>query len=140
MSKILALDVGEKTIGIALSDNERRYALQGETIRRNGNPKEDMATLRELILKNDITEIVVGLPTNKDGTKNVSTERVETFVAKLRGSVRIPIHYEDETLTTWEATQEMLASGKKREVHKATIDSVAAVFILEAFLHRPQSK
>ncbi len=136
MSKILALDIGEKTIGIAVSDREKRCAFPGETLLRHGNLKADMASLRALILQHEITEIVVGIPANRDGSKNISTERVETFVAKLRGSVRIPIHYEDETLTTWEAEQELLSSGKKREVHKATIDSVAAALILESFLSR----
>lgn len=139
MGKVLALDVGEKTIGVALSDETLSYAFPGETIWRRDR-KRDMALLRELVAQNDVTEIVVGLPLSMDETWSAQTRKVEAFIAMLRGHVRIPIVTQDERLTTWEAEQAMIANGKRRQERKRTLDSVAASLILRSYLDQKQGE
>jgi putative Holliday junction resolvase len=140
MPRIMALDVGEKTIGVAFSDETERLAFPGETIWRQEGKKRDMAALRQLIAERQVREIVVGLPLMKDGTRGIQAEKVEAFIALLRNSVRIPIVRQDERYTTAEAQSLLLEMGKKREAHKATIDSIAACLILQDYLeHKRRS-
>lgn len=139
MAKIMALDVGAKTIGIALSDETGTMAFPGETLPRREGKKRDMAALRELIAANQVREIVVGMPLMLDGSRGVQAEKVEAFIADLRGSVRIPIVRQDERLTTSEAERVLIEADRRREQRKRTVDSVAAALILQAYLDRKRN-
>ncbi len=136
MARILALDVGEKTIGVAMSEEAGTIALPGTTILRHEGFKRDMAALRALIAENAVRTIVVGLPLMMDGTRGVQAAKVEDFVAALRNSVRVPIILQDERLSTREADRVLRAGGQKREQRKQTVDSLAATLILQTYLDR----
>jgi putative Holliday junction resolvase len=139
MPRILGLDVGEKTIGVAISDETGTLAFPGTTIVRQEGKRRDMAALRQLVAENEIHEIVVGMPLMLDGTRGIQAEKVEAFITVLRNSVRIPITCQDERLSTSEAERVLIAAGRRREQRKATIDSVAACLILQAYLDRKRT-
>ena len=134
MSRVLGLDVGEKTIGIAISDEDRTMAMPKETILRELGTKQTFATLRQLIAENQIRVIVVGLPLMADGTKSKQAGKVEDFVRILRNHIRIPIFFQNELCTTFEAEQLLMQANQKREDWKKTIDSIAASLILKSWL------
>jgi putative holliday junction resolvase len=136
MARLLGLDVGEKTIGVAWSDETETLASPGETIFRQEGKKRDMAALRQLVADQKPRAIVVGMPLNLDDTRGPQAEKVEAFIATLRNYVRIPIYTEDERLTTWEAEQMLIAANHPREERKKVIDSLAASLILQSYLNR----
>lgn len=136
MPRILALDIGEKTIGVAVSDEPQERAFPVLTIARGEGYRRDAAELRRLTAEHAACEIVVGLPLNMDGSEGPQAGAVREFVAGLRGYVRVPIRFEDERLTTWEAEQALLRSGTPRSKIKQTVDANAAALILEAYLAR----
>jgi len=135
MPRILGLDIGDKTIGIALSDEAQTLAFPGTTILRHEGKKRDMATLRQFIADNAVGAIVVGLPLMLDDSEGIQAQKVRDFVATLRNSVRIPIFFQDERLTTFEAEQMQIAAGVRPEDRKKTIDSIAASLILQTYLN-----
>jgi len=139
MPRILALDVGEKTIGVAWSDETETLAFPGETILRQEGKKRDMAALRALIAEKQVREIVVGMPLMLDGEPGAQAAKVEAFVAVLRNSVRIPIRLQDERLSTSEAERALIAVGQRRDQRKQTVDSVAACLILQTYLDRKRA-
>ncbi len=130
----MALDVGEKTIGVAFSDESCTLVAPGETIARQGGYRRDMAILARLASEREVGRIVVGLPLMADGSKGRQADAVETFIAQLRNYVRIPIHRQDEAYTTAGAEAILDALGRPRHLHKRTIDSVAACLILQDYL------
>lgn len=137
--KILGLDVGEKTIGVAMSDESESMALPSVTIVRQEGKKRDMAALRQLIAENDIREVVVGLPLMLDGSRGVQAEKVTEFIGALRNNVRIPIATQDERLSTAESERVLIAADRKRDERKRTIDSMAAALILQTYLDRKRN-
>ncbi len=139
MARIMALDVGEKTIGVAFTDESELYAFPGETILRQEGKKRDMAALRQLVAENQVREIVVGMPLMLDGTRGIQAEKVEAFIAVLRNNVRIPITVQDERLSTREAERVLIAADRRREERKRTVDSMAACLILQTYLDRKRS-
>jgi putative holliday junction resolvase len=136
---IMALDVGAKTIGVAFSDEVGIMAFPGETILRQEGKRRDMATLRELVAARQVREIVVGLPLMMDGSPGIQAEKVEEFIAVLRNNVRIPIHRQDERLSTSEAERVLMEGQRRREQRKRVVDSLAACLILQTFLDRRRS-
>ncbi len=136
MGRILGLDVGSKTIGVAISDEIGSIAFPGRTIIRQEGKKRDMASLRQLVAENSITEIVVGYPLMMDGTVGIQAESVESFVQQLRNSVRIPISLQDERLSTTQADRVLIGDGQRREKRKQSVDSIAASLILQIFLDK----
>ncbi len=136
MSRTLALDVGEKTIGVAISDETGSMAFPGETLWRQEGHKRDMAALRQLIADTKVAEIVVGLPLMMDGSRGIQAEKIEAFVTVLRNNVRIPIHLQDERLSTRQAERVLIAADRRRDERKKTIDSMAACLLLQTYLDR----
>jgi putative Holliday junction resolvase len=134
MGKIMALDVGEKTIGVAFCEEGTRIAFPGQTLLRHEGKKRDMAALRQLVADNQVSRIVVGMPLLPDGTFGIQAEKVEAFIATLRNYVRIPIIRQDERFSTEEAASLLIAVNRRPAEHKKTIDSVAAALILEWYL------
>ena len=136
MGKIMALDVGSKTIGVAFCEEGTRLAFPGKTIIRQEGKRRDMAALRQLVAANDVRRIVVGMPLLLDGTRGIQAEKVDAFIADLRNHVRLPIITQDEGLSTSEAAELLTAANKRPTQHKKTIDSVAAALILEWYLEK----
>jgi putative Holliday junction resolvase len=135
--RILALDVGSKRIGMAVSD-ELGVAAHGiETLERRDR-KADLAFLGRVIKKHGIAEVVVGHPVHMTGGSSPSAERSEKFAAFVREKFGLPVHLLDERLTSWEAEQRLRESGRPQ----GDVDQESAIIILESYLssrksHRP---
>ena len=135
--RIMALDVGSRTIGVACSDALYMTAQGVETIRRTSWAK-DFERLLRLINDYEVEEIVVGMPRNMNGTKGERAEKTEEFVERLKEVTTLPITYWDERLSTVMAERSLIAADVSRRKRKAVIDKMAAVVILQGYLDRRQ--
>ena len=133
--RIMSLDVGSRTIGVACSDALFLTAQGVETIRRT-SLEADFDRIRELIASYEVEEIVVGMPKNMNGTKGDRAIKTEEFVAKLKEVVDVPIAFWDERLTTVMAERSLIEADVSRKKRKAVIDKMAAVVILQGYLER----
>jgi putative Holliday junction resolvase len=133
---ILALDVGQKTIGVAASDETETFAFPGKTILRQEGHRRDMAALRQVIEERGVQEIVVGLPLMMDGSRGIQAEKIEAFVEILKRYTRLPIHLQDERLSTSEVDRMLMSAGRRRDERKQVVDSGAASVILQSFMDR----
>lgn len=133
MERILGLDVGDKTIGVAVSDLLQITAQGITTIRRIGK-KKDFAEIENIINEYDIKKIVVGLPKNMNGSIGPQGEKVIEFGEKLKNKFNIEIIYIDERLTTVSAERILIEADVRRENRKKLIDKVAATYILQFYL------
>ena len=134
--RILGLDFGSKTVGVAVSDGLLLTAQGVETIERKDENKlrKTCARIGELIAEYEITEIVLGLPKNMNNTEGERVEKTKAFGEMLERRTGLPVHYWDERLTTVAAEQILMESGVRRENRKAVIDKVAAGLILQGYL------
>jgi putative holliday junction resolvase len=136
--RIAAFDVGDKRIGIALSD-PLGNAQPLLTVYRK-TPRADLKSIGRLLRKHDVAEAVVGNPLNMSGEVGPRALKSQEFAEQLRAEFGIPVHLVDERLTTWEAHQLLDETGGKRRTtadrreRSRIIDQVAAVLILESFL------
>jgi putative Holliday junction resolvase len=134
MGRIMGLDVGEKTIGIAWSDESGFMAFPGETLLRQEGYRKDMGRLKSMAEERDVTEVVIGLPLMMDGERGIQAEKVEEFTELLRRYVKVPIHLQDERLSTAEVEKVMISAGVHRKDRKKSVDSMAACVILQSYL------
>ena len=135
--RIMALDVGSRTIGIACSDALLMTAQGIETIRRT-SLENDFNRLRELISEYEVHELVVGMPKNMNGTKGDRAEKTEEFVEKMKAVIDFPVTFWDERLSTVMAERQLIAADVSRKKRKCVIDKMAAVVILQGYLDRLQ--
>lgn len=135
MDRYMGLDVGDKTIGVAVSDLLLLTAQGVETIRRIGL-KKDMARLKELIDQHAVTKIVVGLPKNMDNSLGPQGEKVLEFTEKLKNRTNVEIVFQDERLTTVSAERVLIEADVSRKNRKNVIDTVAATYILQSYLDK----
>ena len=135
--RIMSLDVGSRTIGIACSDALLMTAQGIETIRRTSLEK-DFNRLQELIAEYEVHELVVGMPKNMNGTKGERAEKTEEFVEKMKEVIDLPVSYWDERLSTVMAERQLIAADVSRKKRKSVIDKMAAVVILQGYLDRVQ--
>ena len=132
--RILGLDVGSKTIGVACSDALLITAQGVETIKRS-NKKNDMARLGELIKEKEVHEIVIGMPKHMNGSKGENAEKVEAFGVQLQEVFpEMRITYWDERLSTAMARRSLIEGNMRRDKRKEVIDKMAAVVILQGYL------
>ena len=132
--RALALDIGDKTIGVAASDLLGITAQGVETIQRTSN-KNDLARLGELVKNFEATTFVIGLPKNMDGTEGTRCEVVKKFAAKLNAAFpEVEQIFWDERLSTVAATKNLIAADLSRKKRKKVIDKMAAVYILQGWL------
>lgn len=132
--RIMSLDVGSQTIGVAVSDLFGWTAQGLETIRHTTREK-DFARLRQLTDEYKVEEFVLGMPLNMNGTKGMRAERTEEFAVELAAAFPdIPYHFWDERLTTVMAQKQLIAADVSRKKRKKVIDKMAAVVILEGYL------
>ena len=131
--KVLGLDIGEKRIGIAISD-ELRYTAQGMKVLDRRGVDNDVRELAEVIAANKVSTIVVGLPKNMDGSLGEGAQKVTAFVQKLKKATSVPITLWDERWTTSEATRVLLQADLSRKKRGKVVDKVAAVLILQGYL------
>ena len=140
MNRYMALDVGDRTIGIAVSDPLFIMAEGHSTIFRESLEK-DLDSLKEIIIKENIIKIVVGLPKNMNNTIGPQGEKVLTFVEDLKNYLLendfdIEIVMQDERLTTVSAERILIEGNMSRKKRKKVIDKVAATYILQGYLDR----
>jgi putative Holliday junction resolvase len=133
MKRILGLDVGDKTLGVAVSD-ELGLTAQGVTVRRRSSLADDRAFLRELCALYDLAAIVVGLPKNMDGSLGFQAKKTLAFIEQIRQACAVPVIAWDERLTTQAAERVLLEANATRRRRKAVRDRLAAQFILQSYL------
>jgi putative Holliday junction resolvase len=131
--KILGLDIGEKRIGIAISD-ELGYTAQGMRVLNRSGIEDDLASLRELIKETEATEVVVGLPKNMDGSLGESAQKILSFAKQIEEFLSIPVILWDERWTTAEATRLLVDADISRTKRRKVVDKLAAVLILQGYL------
>jgi putative Holliday junction resolvase len=131
----MALDIGDKKIGISISDALLLTAQSRPTLHRK-DLNEDIETLRRLATENEVHKIVVGQPLHMDGRKSLQSERVAVFAEQLRKALNLPIVFWDERLTSVEAEQHLEQMGLHWRQRRQQVDKIAAMIILQNYLDR----
>ena len=132
--RFLALDVGLKRIGIAVSDELGLTAQPVLTLERRRNPREDLRSIGRLCRRFAVSGIVVGNPLKLTGEVSTQAAKIQAFAAALGELTGLPIQLWDERLTTHEAQQMLYEAGHARQEHRRLVDQVAATLILQSFL------
>ncbi len=138
--RAIAFDIGNKRIGVAISDPFNEYAMPCETYVRTGKFLADVAAIAKIAKERGVSVIVCGIPYNFDGTESIQTVKTREFIEALKKETELPIELEDERFTTMQARETQIMGGIKREDRKKTIDSIAASYILESYLYREKRK
>lgn len=133
MPRIMGLDVGDRTIGVAASDPLGWTAQGIETIIRT-NIKKDLQRLEELVKNYEVEKFVVGLPKNMNGSIGPQGEKVMEFAERLKKRFNLDIVMWDERLTTVAAEKQLIQADVSRKKRKEVIDKMAAVYILQGYL------
>jgi len=132
--RILGIDLGDKRIGIALSD-EMGWTAQGlAVIMSGGGVAENIKRIKELALENKVERIVVGLPRNMDGSTGPRAEKACEFARRLEKSSGLPVEMWDERLTTVAAEKLLIKADLRRAKRRQVIDKIAAALILQNYL------
>lgn len=133
--KLLGLDLGTKTIGVAVSDGMRYSATPLETIRRT-KFTEDANRLLALIAENKVVGLVLGLPLNMDGSEGPRVQSTRAFARNLAQKTPIPIAFWDERLSTSAVTRMLIDADVRRDTRAEVVDKLAASYILQGALER----
>jgi putative Holliday junction resolvase len=131
--RVMALDVGEKKIGVAISDALMLTAQVRPTLRRK-DLKSDLTILGRLVAENEVHEIVVGQPLHMSGKEGLQSQKVARFVEDLRRVVNIPVVFWDERLTSFAAEEHLQEMGLNWRHRRDHIDKIAAMLILQSYL------
>jgi len=131
--RVLALDLGDVRIGVAISDPERRLAVPLGTV-QVGRPPGEMRAVADLVAANDVTTVVVGEPISLDGTHGARAAHAASFADALRAFVGVPVVLHDERLSTVEAERALRAAGVTGRRRRRVVDASAAQVILQAWL------
>ena len=134
--RVLGLDYGSKTVGVAVSDPLMITAQGLEIIRRERPAKirQTLARIEEIITQYDVTTIVLGLPRNMNGTEGERVEKTREFGESIERRTGLPVIYWDERLTTVAADKAMIEMDIRREDRKEYVDEIAAMLILQGYL------
>ena len=134
--RFMGLDYGDKTVGIALSDEMLLTAQPTETIRRQraGKLRQTLARIEELIKQYEVEAIVIGLPKKMDNNEGERCEKTRAFGEQLERRTGLEVIYQDERLTTSEADAVLEQGGVRKENRKEYIDKMAAALILQGYL------
>jgi len=131
----MGLDVGDKTIGVAVSDLLMITAQSVTTIKRT-NIKNDINELKKLINEYQVTKIVLGIPKMLDGTIGIQGEKVLNFLEKMKRYIDLPVELEDERFTTTISERMLIEADVRRKKRKEVIDKLAAAQILSSYMQR----
>ena len=134
-ARLIGVDLGSKTIGLALSDVERRVASPFETIRRT-KFAADAGRLKAIVDTHGVAGLVVGLPLNMDGSEGPRAQSTRAFVRNLERLVPLPVALWDERLTTAAVTRALIEADASRARRAALVDKMAAAFLLQGALDR----
>jgi putative Holliday junction resolvase len=131
--RYLGIDVGRARIGVALADELLRTARPLRVVERRGDVP-DLAILAEVAAEYEVTQAVVGLPLNMDGSEGSSAQFARRFGAKLGEALEVPVAFQDERLSTFEAESRLRARGLDSRESRAVVDAEAAAVILQEWL------
>ena len=134
-ARLLGFDLGEKTIGVALSDTSRAIATPMETLPR-GKFSADVVKLEKIIVEHTVGGIVIGLPLNMDGSDGPSAQSARAFARNLAAHIDLPIVLWDERLSTVAVTRTLLDADTSRRRRAEVVDKMAAAYILQGALDR----
>jgi len=132
----VALDVGDATIGVAATDELGLVAAPVRTVYRTKSIKADLRAVVDLLTELGASEVVVGNPIDVSGVEGAQSAKVREFADRLAARLRIPLVFVDESYTTAEAEDEMIAMNLSRAKRRRKIDSAAAVLILESYMRQ----
>jgi putative pre-16S rRNA nuclease len=134
-ARLMGVDLGTKTIGLALSDVELRIATPLETIKRvKFTP--DVGRIKELVARYEVGGLVFGLPLNMDGTEGPRSQATRAFVRNLKPLLPLPILFWDERMSTMVVTRTLLDADASRAKRAEAVDKMAAAYILQGALDR----
>lgn len=133
MARLMALDLGEKRIGVAVTDVEQTMAFPERVLTRH-SAKADRQALASLVGELSVDRVVIGLPLSMEGAFGPNAQRAKSFGEYLGRVLAVPIEYQDERLTTVEAEGRLRASGVAAGKRKSRIDAAAAAVILEDYM------
>jgi len=136
-ARLIGLDLGTKTIGVAISDVERRIASPVETIRRE-KFTADVQKLATITKTQEAFALVIGLPLNMDGTEGPRAQATRSFVRNLDAHLKLPVIYWDERLSTAAVTRTLIEQDASRAKRAEVVDRMAAAYILQGALDRIQ--
>jgi len=134
----LGLDIGDKRVGVALSDPEGILASPFTIINRTDD-RTDVEAIINIVNQQQVKQVIVGLPRSMDGSIGRQAEKVEAFAQKLCSHTEVPVEFRDERLTTVSAKRLMQSVGKKKTRKKARDDAIAAALILQSYLDETHS-
>ena len=142
MIRIMGLDFGSKTVGVAVSDPLGITAQGIEIVRRTSENKlrKTLARIEALVAEYQVTEFVLGLPKNMNNTSGERVEKTMEFKAMLERRTGLPVHMWDERLTTVAADRTLIEAGVRRENRKESVDMLAAVYIQQGYLDSLERK
>lgn len=136
--RLMGFDIGEKTLGLALSDTSLTIATPLETLRR-GKFTADAVILQRIVDEHRVGGFVLGLPVNMDGSEGPRCQSVRAFANNLAGKIVLPLAFWDERLSTAAVTRTMLDADLSRSRRAELVDKLAAAYILQGFLDRLKS-
>lgn len=133
---IVALDVGERRIGVAISDPGESFSLPLRTLARGDSLHDDIAAILEVVREYAATTLVVGDPVSLSGERGIAAKKMDAFVAVLAKAFGAPVERVDERLTTAQVTRSLIAADVSRKQRKRVVDQLAAALILDSYLAR----
>ena len=139
MERYVAFDIGDKRIGVAISDPFNTYALPSGTYFRK-NLQTDLQELVKIVKEKGATKVVCGMPVNFDGSEALQTRKTQRFLTEFKAVCPVPIILEDERFTTTMAHDVLISEGMRREKRKNYVDALAAANILDGYLSRINNK
>jgi putative Holliday junction resolvase len=132
--RVLGVDFGDRNVGLALSDALRLTAQPLDTYQLKNRDADDRKYFQDLVLKQQVVEIIIGLPLRMDGTTGTRVEKTRAFAKWLEGAVHIPVIFWDERLTTHQALSVMHEQKVRRKAKKSVINQISAAIILQSYL------
>lgn len=136
--RIVALDVGDATIGIAATDEMQLFAAPVRTLRRTGSIKEDLRKVEEVIGELNPCKVLVGLPLDDEGREGVQAQKVKDFANRLSRRLSVPVELWDERFSSVDAEERLIQLDVSRSKRKEKIHAAAAAVILESYLNEMQ--
>ncbi len=133
MKRWLGLDLGHVRIGVALSDTLGMTA-QPLTVLQSEGTQKDIITIGELVNEHEVSQVVVGLPINMDGTESKQTQKIREFTTKLSNRLNVPVFFIDERLSSRQAERMMTESGVTAKKQRGKVDQIAAALLLQSAL------
>lgn len=136
--RVMALDLGSKRIGVAISDPTRTIAQSYGVVKRKSR-EEDFARYQQILAEQQVTLLVVGLPTTSEGEDSDTAVWIRDYIAEFSQQCDVPIQFWDESFTTVKAEESLRQRGKRGKKARQQVDAVAAAFILQSYLDAHRS-